>query len=244
MRKKKRAAGVVLFLLMTAVIAFLLFKTVFVVRSVNVTGDYELDRDTIIRASGIEFGGALIDVDAYSVEKSINALGRVKFESMKRSFPGAIELQVSARKGVAMALHMGKILVLDGQGFVVEERDEVPDSDLVYISDMGIVSHETGRVVEGDIKRIEAYRQIMDALARHNAAGTVSEISLSSLEDIRMITRSGTTVYIGNCDKIGDKIAWMKAVSTDLDLRGESGGRLDVSSAFQADYLPPGLLEE
>jgi len=238
-KRKKSAAGAIIFLIMAAVIAFLMLKTVFVVRSVAVTDESPIGQDAIIRASGIEFGSPLTEVDAVAVENGINALGKVKFEGMKRVLPGEIRIQVSERKGAGMVLHMGKILVLDAEGYAVEERDAVPDSDLVYVSDMGVVKSEIGKAVEGDLKRIEAYRRIMEAVERHNAGGMISEISLAELNKIRIFTRSGTAVYIGSTEKINDKIAWMKAVSADLDLRGESGGSLDVSSAVRADYMPP-----
>ena len=46
------------------------------------------------------------------------------------------------------------------------------------------------------------------------------------------------TVLLGNTENMPDKIAWMAAALSDLEARGERGGKLDVYSGRKADYIP------
>ena len=53
---------------------------------------------------------------------------------------------------------------------------------------------------------------------------------------LRIITRRGIEVRLGNSENMPDKIAWMKSAVADLENRGQNGGVLDVSSGTKADY--------
>ena len=61
---------------------------------------------------------------------------------------------------------------------------------------------------------------------------------MEDLKDIRILTRKGTTVLLGDADNMTAKIAWMSRALEDLERRGESLGRLDVSSGRRGDFLP------
>lgn len=240
---RKRLIGVIVLLCMLLVIGILLAKTVFVVRSVQVIGNHSYSENDIVRASGIQFGDPLSRVDAGEIEKAVNATGKLKFESVESVFPNKVRLYVSERKPAAMLLHVGSILVLDRDGCVIETRNQVPNEDLIYISDLGVENYRIGSTVYGDDARLKAYAAVMEAIDHHTAGGMVSEINFMNKDDIRIITRSGITVSIGDSEKARDKIAWMKAVAADLEHRGETGGMLDVSSATKADYTPAGILQ-
>lgn len=238
-RGGKRLAGGVLLIAMLAVIILLLFKTVFVVRSVKILGDYSsISEEEIVRATNISFGKSLTAVDAASVEMGVNALGRVEYRYLELEYPNTVAVYVSERKSAAMLLHAGQILVLDKAGCVIESRSDVPNTDLIYISDLGVTGYRIGSAVSTTAEKLQTYAAVMEAIEYHAASGMISEINFADIQDIRMITRSGISVLIGDSESIRDKIAWMKAVVADLEGRGETGGTLDVSSAQHADYAP------
>ena len=62
---------------------------------------------------------------------------------------------------------------------------------------------------------------------------------MSDVENLRIITRTGIRVELGDAENMGNKIAWMKGAVADLERRGESGGTLDVRSGSKADYTRP-----
>ena len=239
---RKRAAGAVILIIMLAVIGMLLVKNVFVVRNVEITGDYALAQEDIVRAAGVQFGKPLFGVNEAEIEKGVNSTGRIKFESMKLRWPGTVVISVSSRKSAAMLMHAGNILVLDMEGCVIEAKNHVPNEDLIYISNLGVENYRLGSCVAGDASRIEAFKAIMEAVDHHAAGRMISEINFERITDIRIIARSGITVIIGDCERIRDKIAWMKAVVADIESKGEGGGVLDVTSASHADYTPAGVV--
>ena len=241
-RGRKRVFGAVVLLCMLLVIGILLAQTVFVVKRVEVIGNSAYRSEDVIRASGIQFGKPLSKVDAEEVSKSVNATGHFRFEKVERVFPNKVRLHITERKAAGMILHVGSILVMDKDGCVMEVRNQVPNEDLIYVSDLGVEHYRVGSVAYGDDARMRSYAAVMDAIEHHGAGRLVSEINFLNNNDIRIITRTGVTVCIGNSEKARDKIAWMKAVVADLEQRGERGGMLDVSSATKADYTPASML--
>lgn len=234
---RRRVAGAVILAAMLLIV-ILLVKTVFVVKRVEILGDYSMPQEDVIRASGVSFGKPLMEVDCERVKKAINATGKLKFESMERSYPNTLKIYLSERSAEAMLLYAGEILVLDAEGCVIESNAQVPDEDLIYISDLDVSGYQIGTVIGGDPDRVSCFISVMEAVQYHRAAGMISEINFKNPSDMYIITRNGLTVRIGDCEKIREKIAWMKAVGADLESRGETGGTLDVRSAKQADYAP------
>lgn len=240
-RKWKFAAA----LLAATLLCVLLLRFVFVVRNVEIIGNVGVVSDEeVMRAAHIGFGSSILKVDRAEIESQINELGTLKFEDMEIHYPDTVRIQVSSRNREAMLLHMGKIRVLDDEAVVIESMDEVPNTDLIYVSGVRTLRCEQGNKILAGDGQVEAYCAVIQALNYHGADGYVSELKLDDPQDIRIITRFGITVRLGDAQKAADKIAWMKSAVIDLEQRGEHGGILDVSSGTKADYSVPQADEE
>lgn len=235
--KKRRIYLVVLMVLMILLIACaILFKYVFVVRNVIILGDVAASEEEIVRIAHVEFGASVFGLNVEAMEHNLNATGTMYLQQIQLRYPDTLELSVATRNRDAMLLHMGKIQILDEGGYLVESLSEVPDMDLVYVSGMHVTYCETGQQLRANDGQIEAYVAVMQALNAHGAKMYASEIHLSDPEDIRLITRNGITVLLGDKEDMQDKVAWMKSAVADLENRGQGGGSLDVRSATKADY--------
>jgi hypothetical protein len=134
-------------------------------------------------------------------------------------------------------LQGGKVLVLDSAGYVVRVADQLPDN-LPCISGLRASYYLLGRQLDTADGRCGAMEAILEALKARGATQYASEISVEDIEDLRIIARSGVTVLLGNAENMPDKIAWMAAALSDLEARGERGGKLDVYTGTKADYIP------
>lgn len=239
-RKRNRKWILPVLILALALIGFLLLRFVFVVRSVEVSGNAGAVSDEgVVRAARIGFGSSILDVDAAEIEERVNATGSLKFEGLSIRYPDTVCIQVSPRSREAMMLHMGKIRILDAEACVIESMDDVPNTDLIYVSGIRTMSCSQGEQIQAEDGQVEAYCAVIQALNRHAADIYVSELKLEDPLDMTIITRTGITVRLGDMQKMTDKIAWMKSAVADLEQRGERGGVLDVSSGTKADYSVP-----
>lgn len=235
-RRRKSALPRLLFLLL---LCALLGRFVFVVRNVEVQGDtLSLSQLDVVRAANLELGGSIFRVDRDRVRSGVNGTGVLQLKDVHIRYPATVCITVEPRSRCAMLLHMGKIRILDAHGVVVESLDQAPDADLIYVSGMRIMGCTAGEVIRTDEKQLAAYRQILQAISQCGAGIYVSEIQLSDLEEISIVTRNGVQVKIGDTENILQKVQLMKGVVADLERRGETGGTLDVRSGNKADYLP------
>ena len=243
---KRRRRGIwiaVAAVAVAALIAVILLRYVFVVRSVRIIGDVSASDEEVVRTARIDFGSSILMVDAEAVRRRVDATGTICLEELRIRYPNAVELTVRERKRSAMLLNMGKIRILDEAGYVVESMDEVPDTDLIYISGMRALDCATGAQLRAADGQVEAYCTVMGAIDAQSAGIYVSELDLSDPKALRIITRTGITVELGDTASMEDKIAWMKGAVADLERRGEGGGTLDVRSGSKADYSAPGAAQ-
>ena len=224
------AAGLALWLLLTNV--------VFVVRNVQVEGAGEIPAEDVLRLSGIRLGSSMGRVKADDVRLAVESDGRLAFVGLEKRYPNALLLTVRLRSHDAVVLQGGKVLLLDSDGYVAQVADRMPDGQMPYISGLRASYYLLGRQLDMADGRVAAMSAVLNALKARGATQYASEISVENIEDLRIITRTGMTVLLGNAENMSDKIAWMAGALADLESRGETNGRLDVISGAKADYRP------
>lgn len=222
------------------VLALLLFTNVlFVVRDVQVVGAGEVPEADVRHLSGIRLGSRISAVNEERVRLDVESDGRVAFVSLERRLPNRVVLTVRPRTADAVILLAGKILVLDSDGYVVDITDRLPDGNAVYVTGLKASYYTLGRQLDTADGRCGCMKAVLEALKANGATRYVSELSVADTADLRIITRTGMTVQLGDSLNMTAKIAWMAGALADLEARGETGGTLDVSSGTKADYMPP-----
>lgn len=216
----------------------LLARVVFVVREVQVEGAGEIPVADVLRLSKIRLGDSMRRVDPEQVRLAVESDGRLAFVGLEKCYPSGILLTVRPRSRDAVVLQGGRVLMLDAQGYVVQVLDSMPEAQIPYVSGLRASYYQLGRQLDTADGRVNAMAAVLEALKQRGAMGYASEISVEDIEDMRIITRTGVTVLLGNSDKMPDKIAWMAGALADLEARGERGGKLDVYSGTKADYIP------
>ncbi|MBR3272436.1 MAG: cell division protein FtsQ/DivIB [Clostridia bacterium] len=242
MRKKRKRQSILPWLVAIAVLGvalwLLLARVVFVVRGVQVDGAGEIPAGDVMRLSGIRLGAPMRRVDPEQVRLDVESDGRMAFVDLEKRYPNQILLSVRPRSHDAVVQQGGNTLILDAQGYVVEVVDRLPEAQMPYVSGLRASYYRLGRQLDTADGRVAAMAAVLEALKARGAMPYASEVNVEDIEDLRIITRTGVTVLLGNAGNMPDKIAWMAGALADLEARGERGGRLDVVSGTKADYIP------
>ena len=247
MPRKRKRRSVIPWLVLTAAAALavwlLLANVVFVVRDIQVVGAGSIPEADVRKLSGIQLGRRLSALDEAEVAKCVESDGRLAFVSLERHLPNRVVLAVRPRSRDALVLiaGAGRVLVLDSDGFVVEVTSRLPDAVIPYVSGLRVPNYVLGKQLDTADGRCGCMTAVLEALKANGATAYASEISVADTADLRIITRKGTTVLLGDKSNMDRKIAWMGGALADLEARGENGGRLDVSSGNKADYTPASL---
>ena len=247
MRKRKGrrplSPWVASILLLAAALALLLVKVVFVVRDVQVVGNGSLSAEDVLRASGIRMGSRLGAVDEDHVRECVEEDGRMAFVSLERRLPNRLILTVRQRSRDALILQGGKVLVVDSDGYVIEVADRLPEGNIPYVTGMRPATYQQGSQLDATDGRLACMKAVVEAARARGATPYIAEIDVSSVKNLRVITRTGLTVVLGDSGNMENKMIWMVGAVADLEARGETTGRLDVASGSKADYLPPEKVE-
>lgn len=125
-RNKAISATVLFFLLVTAILASLLFVPFFNISSVSCSGTAVLSEDAVINASGVTLGVNIFRIPVHKIEESIEkALPYVADVSVHRSFPSSVLLEVTERTPVAYVQNGVTYLVIDGEGIALETAENL-----------------------------------------------------------------------------------------------------------------------
>ncbi len=241
MRKKKKqnlGPWIAAVAVLAVALWVLLSNVVLVVREVRVVGAGDLSDAEVVHLSGIRLGTRMSSLDEQRIHLDVESDGRLAFVSMEKKLPSRVELTVRPRSLDALILQAGKILVLDSDAYVVRVTDQLPDAPVVYVTGIKAAYYTLGRQLDTADGRCGAMKAVVEALKARGASDYVAELSVADVADLRIISRTGITVLLGDSSNMEAKIAWMAGALADLEARGQTLGRLDVSSGTKADFMP------
>ena len=211
---------------------------VFIVRDVRVAGAGNLAPEAVVRQSGIRLGGRMDDLDLEAIRNNVEATGQLAFVGVEKRYPSTLILNVRERTKDAIIMQASKLVVLDSDGYVVSAAEVMPEESVTYVTGLKPTAYRIGRRLSVNEANLSAMKAALEALKRQNGKEYVSELNVEDPDNITILTRTGMTVLLGDAEKMDEKIAWMVSALRDLESRGESQGRLDVSSGTKADYMP------
>ncbi|NLF28244.1 MAG: FtsQ-type POTRA domain-containing protein [Clostridiales bacterium] len=238
MRRRKIATSAALVALAGLAITLILVNWVFLVREVGVEGNSSIPSEEIIRWAKLPLGERLNSVDEALVKAQLESNGLVELLELRKRYPSEVVLVVRERVRDAVVAHAGMLLALEGDGTVVEVAGEMPD-DAVYVTGLQITSSpRLGQVVGAPSEQLDAMKRVLAAVSGADASQYVSELNVQDANSIYIYSRTGMRVELGDASNMVRKVLWMAGALKDLESRGETAGRLDVSSGDKADYSP------
>ena len=245
-RRERRnvLAWVVAAAILCLVVWVLLANVVFVVRDVQVVGAGEVSQTDVRHLSGIRLGSRMFGLNEKKVHANVESDGRLAFVGLEKRLPSTVVLTVRPRSMDALILLGGKIVALDSDAYVIRTLEQLPDKRVPYVTGIKAAYYAPGRQLDIADGRCLAMKAVLEAAKAQGATAYISELDVSNIADMRVISRTGMSVLLGDAKDMSAKIAWMAGALADLEARGETTGQLDVSSGDKADYTPLAREEE
>ncbi|MER6988600.1 FtsQ-type POTRA domain-containing protein [Saccharopolyspora hirsuta] len=124
---KWRRWALPLVLAAVTVLALVLYFTPLLgVRSVEVVGNTSLDHDEVVRASGIETGTPMLQVDAAEIRDRLQAVPKIAAAEVVLSWPSAVQVRVTERVPAAFLVARNGIELVDATGMPFQTVPEPP----------------------------------------------------------------------------------------------------------------------
>ncbi len=237
---RRRGRGflyLLLTLLLVAAVCVTVAVTVFSIRHVSVRGNYRTPAEDILKLAGLDRGGNWLTVSEDRIRAGISSNRYLVFVSLERIFPDAVTITVRERTPVSYLSVQGRNYTLDEEGFVLEEYCNTAVTPLQL---RGINAREVhaGAVVTAGNRQLEGYATIARELIEQSAVRQFTELNLTDLNNIYLITAEGFVANLGTSDEIRAKLLTLRGVLQYMQANGIKGGTLDVTVPGYCTYTP------
>lgn len=232
-------AGLVLFALLALVVGMLLKSQVFVIRNIEVQGVTTVAPNDVIRKAGLSLGGSLFSADGNKVRQNFEREGLIAFDRLERRLPDTILLVVHERARAAVVNYLGVALVIDENGTVMEQLNEMPSYNLTVVTGLRATSYQVGQRLTSDVPlQVDSMLKVLSTISAEGLSGRISELNVADLDNMYMMEKGGMMVKIGDDTNMKEKLVWMQSVlDQQLYPQGTTTGILDVSSGKSAVYV-------
>lgn len=198
--------------------------------------------EEIIRASGAETGGSLVNISKSSIEKNIEKLlPYIGNAQVKRKYPSTLRIIVEDTKA-DFAVETGGFILFDKDYKVLETVAEVPKSCTKLIG-VSVDSAEPGSEIcftdEAYKDRIESVMQACEDAQ----IGTVTKLDLTNIASVKIVIDGRITLILGTITDLPEKLrTGMKTIEAERENDPYVRIIIDVSekdrSYVRNDYSP------
>lgn len=231
-------------LLIVAVLAaagFLVYGTVFRVKSITVQGNGIISTEDVIRLAGLSEGMSTLTLDHDAIERGIESNRYLSFVCVDVQLPDQVVIQVRERTPAAVIKYCGIIYIADSRGMVLEESFDtsVNYPGLISVNGMEIRQCEVGKqLILASTKQLDVYMSVLLELKVMGATDQVKELNLSDMDNLFLVSTDGYAVRLGESSSIHAKLRAMLLTLDKLREDGYGVGTVDVSTPVNPTYIP------
>lgn len=239
-RRGKGLKTLIALALLLVIVGIVLHSTLFKIRYINVYGNVNLSQEEIVIQSGLAKDQNIFSVDKHQVEERINSNRYLKYQNLRRDYPDTITLVVYERVPCATFQTLGIQYTVDKTGMVLEQTEELtPVPGMIVMTGIKVEQAGVGRqLILKSEKQLKAMQEILYEIEMKGLDERISELNLSDLENLYLVTVDGFSVRLGPYEMIGPKLISLDAVHQELLRRELSGGTIDVSAPIYPTYIP------
>lgn len=214
-RQRVRAAIVALAALVLAVLAVrgalaLTRAPVFAIERITVQGAVHVDRDTIVRRSGIRPGTSILWVNKGDAIRGILEEPWVREATIDRRFPHEVRIVVREREPVLVVDAGGSALWLASSDLTWLGAPTVREKGLPVLRDAPIErAPRPGDPI--DVREVANAIAIVNALSEE-FRDQIRVISAPTLDRTALITADEVTIYVGNATDVAQKERVARAI--------------------------------
>lgn len=244
-RSKQRRKGqafykVLVFLVVVSVALVVLISTVFRLNQITIHGRVNRSAEDIVMKSGLVRGRNVLFIKEEDVRAEMAKDHTLIFLGMQKAYPDEIHISIEERNSVAVMQWAGIRYTLDDTGMVMDENNSI-DTPVTLPLVLGFkVNYVTvgNQLIVSNQKQMEAYKTIMYELYEQMCGEMITEINVSDVENIYLLTADGTTVKLGTSANMTAKIGTLKSFVAYMRQLGDSTGYFDVSSEIEGKFRP------
>ena len=238
-KKKHINIGLIIIIVFILMLSFYILNTrIFIIRNIDVEGNYYLSKKNILTLSGIHTGTNIFAVDMDKHKGNLRRNPYIKDITIRRVLPNSIIIEVDERNEVAIIPYNGVYLHIDEDGYVMEVSKEYPDNKLPVLSGIKIKNFYAGKYLDTDKKAVyDKSLVILKSLKDNNMDDLISEVRING-EKISLISAGGLIIDFNAEENIDYRLSFLKNVLIDLMGKKNENGYIIVNDSGNIIYRP------
>ena len=237
-RKKRRKKHYLLrFLVLIALIEgayVFLTSPVFSIDQITIEGNTLMSDDDIIKLSGVKVGDNMFERTGHKVKEALTENKYIADVKVSRELPNIYKIKITERQPVIAVSYNGKYIILDVEGYAVDEADSTMHATLV--TGIKINKYELGEIPKFDDSA--NFKEAGELIKAVNDSGMFfKKVELGSSMTVKGYV-TDTMVCSGQSSDIISQLEEIKAVLYDLDQKGIKRGVIRVGSDNYISFSP------
>lgn len=194
----------------------------------------------VLQRAGLTENTGYYQIDEDKMRKGIESSIYLEYLGYEKIWPDTLILYVNERSEVANVFTGGARYVLAEDGMVLHGTNNLTiDNNCMRITGLDVRDIRVGaKVVCHDTAQTQAMLDMLEELYLQGWRGEISELILSDLDSIYLVTVDGYTANIGTINDLRAKIGTVRAVVYELRNRGLRGGLISATVPGEASYRP------
>ncbi len=237
-RKKRRKKHYFLRFLLTIAVAvacyMFLTSSVFSIDRIVIEGNTLISDDDIRELSGVAQGDNMFKQTGHKVKKALKENQYIAKVKISRELPNIYKITITERIPVIAIQHKGKYVILDAEGYVVDEADSTMHATLV--TGLKINEYEPGHVPEfNDSANFKGVSALIEAV--NDAGMFFKKVELGNSLNVKGYV-TDTLICSGQSSDIISQLEEIKAVLYDLNQKEIKRGIVKVGSDNYISFSP------
>lgn len=246
--RKLMGALVTACIVLSVAVMVALGMNLFVVRNIQVVGGVHYNRAQIIEAAGLRQGQSIFSVNAGAIRSELQSTPQLQLVSVDRQLPGTVVITVKETTPTLVVDYMNQFVTLDEELRVLSQEGSIPEGDYPLVTGMVVRTANQAEKIEVDDKlQLAALEAICAAFSTRSDSAQddtyaplyyITQIQLSDVDNLRLYTKNGYTVELGNAENMDRKALWVEQMVPMFIEKGYTGGTLDVAGSNSATFIP------
>ena len=213
--KIKNCLKIILFLaIIIAAICFALVSPIFNIQKINVSGNEQVNADTIISLSELQKNQNIFKFSTEKTKEKIKSNPYIENVTIKRRIPDKIEIVVEERKEQFNVEFLNGYAYIDNQGYILKISEQKADFPTIKgISTGQEQIAEGNRLNEEDLSKLETVIQIMNISKEYEIYTKITSVDIIDVNNfILKMEDEKKTIYLGNSSNLNSKILYIPSI--------------------------------
>lgn len=239
-KRKRRKIKLIVFILIAVIVGivvYLLNSPTFKIKSIEVTGNLQLDKQKIIEQSELKLGDSIFSNINIITKVKIKQNGYIEDAIVTKEMPNTIKIEVTERKAsFQIETENSYYIYIDEQGYIMDYSQE--PKELVTITGMRITEENIDKKkrLEGDELNIklENILHIKEETSKIEIYDKISKIQVEN-EYILNLDSLNLTINLGNATNLKNRMDYVKSI-----MKREDGkaGTINVNGNLNEGFVP------